>query len=514
MSTGREWGRAAVLAVVAVLAAAGATAGGANCFTVVVGREASASGAVLLAHNEDDHPPQVVNLVKVPHLVHAAGEVVRLRGGGTVPQVAETAAFIWLEMENQVWADCFMNEYGVTIVSNQCASRVAEADLREGGIGYWLRRLMAERAHTAREAVRIASRLVERFGYTDSGRTYTIADPHEAWMLAVTRGRHWVAARIPDDQVAVLANRYTIGPVDLSDPSRFLADRGLVEDASARGWYRPVPGTPFDFRTAYASCAPAAGLHSIPGQWFGTTVLAGRKWHGQGALPVAFRPARPVALQDLFGLLRSHFEGTQFETPRTFDHGNQHHNVVKRICSDSTQYGMVAELRSGLPPALGCVLWWAPRRPCIQPFVPIYLGVRRFPEGFARADWRETAARHFSEDPERYRPSDELAFWAFARRAAEMDAHYARRIAPRRSRRDRMEGAALAARERFEDETLRAAIPDPGALADRLTRFSGRWLRRLWDLNRGGGGEEAPPAGTFRLPPAEGAGARTCTGAP
>ncbi len=495
-----------------VLSAVSAAAGGPNCFTVVVGHEASASGAVLLAHNEDDLSPQVVNLVKVPHLAHPAGEVIRLRGGGTVPQVAETAAFIWLEMENQTWADCFMNEYGVTIVSNQCESRVRKGELRDGGIGYWLRRLMAERARSSREAVEIASHLLGRFGYTDPGRTYTIADPREAWMLAVTRGRHWVAARIPDDQVAVLPNRYTIGRVDLSDTSRFLASPGLVEFAAARGWFRPGTGEPFDFAAAYASCNPLSGLHSLPRQWFGTTFLAGTTHDLRRSLPFTFRPAHPVALQDLFTLLRSHFEGTQFETPRTYDHGNPHHNVVKRICSDSTQYGMVTELRPGLPPALGCVLWWVPRRPCIQPFVPLYLGAREFPPGYARCSWREISAHHFSEDPERYHPDPDLAHWVFAHRAAVVDADYGRLVAAERSRRDRLEGAALAARERFEARVRPLASKDSERLTDLLTDFSSRWLERLLDLNRtpGEGGE---PAGQeFELRAPENPAALTCTG--
>ena len=31
------------------------------CFSIVVGKDASADGCVLVAHNEDDNPPQIVN---------------------------------------------------------------------------------------------------------------------------------------------------------------------------------------------------------------------------------------------------------------------------------------------------------------------------------------------------------------------------------------------------------------------------------------------------------------------
>ncbi len=34
---------------------------GEGCFTIVVGKDASADGYVIMAHNEDDGPPQVAN---------------------------------------------------------------------------------------------------------------------------------------------------------------------------------------------------------------------------------------------------------------------------------------------------------------------------------------------------------------------------------------------------------------------------------------------------------------------
>jgi len=61
-----------------------------------------------------------------------------------------------------------------------------------------LRRIMAEKARSAREAVQLAGQLVETYGYRGSGRTYSIADKNEAWMLAVIKGRHWLARRVPD----------------------------------------------------------------------------------------------------------------------------------------------------------------------------------------------------------------------------------------------------------------------------------------------------------------------------
>jgi hypothetical protein len=60
--------------------------------------------------------------------------------------------------------------------------------LTDGGIKYWLRRLVAERAQTAKEAVRSEGQLIRKFGYASPGRIYIIADANGGWMFAAVSG--------------------------------------------------------------------------------------------------------------------------------------------------------------------------------------------------------------------------------------------------------------------------------------------------------------------------------------
>ncbi len=180
-----------------------------ECFTVLVGRKASADGSVMVAHNEDDRGDIVVNLRKI-----APGET----GGGA-------AGLLWIEATTQEFADSFINEHGVLVTSDSCPSRVTAEDYTDGGIGGMLRRLVAEQATSARDAVRIAGELVEKHGYRASGRTYSIADRKEAWLLAVLRGRRWYAQRVPDDAVAVIPNHFTIRGIRPDDPDSFMGSR-------------------------------------------------------------------------------------------------------------------------------------------------------------------------------------------------------------------------------------------------------------------------------------------------
>jgi hypothetical protein len=45
-----------------------------NCFSVLVGKNASVDGSVFFAHNEDDEGENFVDIHKVPRIRHAPGE--------------------------------------------------------------------------------------------------------------------------------------------------------------------------------------------------------------------------------------------------------------------------------------------------------------------------------------------------------------------------------------------------------------------------------------------------------
>jgi dipeptidase len=263
-----------VLALTALIPAA--AYGG--CFSIVVGGKASANGYVIMAHNEDDAAPQIVNHHKIPRKRHAPGDKVRLRNGGTLDQVEQTWAYMWSEMPGMLFSDSYINEWGVGVTSDNCPSREDRPEITDGGIGYMLRRLVAQRARTAREGVLLAGKLVERFGYIDSGRTYVICDPEQGWLFCVVNGKRWLAQRVADDQVAMVANTYTIRQVDLSDKGRFLGSKGIIEYARSRRWYNPQVDGAFDFARAYADPTSASHPSNLASSRFGRAKSCLFRW--------------------------------------------------------------------------------------------------------------------------------------------------------------------------------------------------------------------------------------------
>ena len=342
-----------------------------NCFTIVTGREASADGSVLLAHNEDDVGRLLVNIHKVPAGEHRRSEVLPMKSGVALPQAGATPGLLWLEIPGTDFADSYVNEHGVAITSDACPSREDKGELSEGGIGFSLRRLVAERAKTAREGVRIAGELISRFGYNAPGRTYIIADPVEGWLLHAVKGKHWVARRVPDKEVAVIANRYTITRIDLDDKDHFQGSSDIIEYAVHRGWYNPQKDGEFDFAKTYSDPAAYADMRNIMRQWRGCDLLAAKRPKLDDPLPFSFKPDRKFRLRDLFKVLRDHYEGTKHDLSDRYRNGTPNSGKNRTICTESTQYAFVAHLRS-IALRDRPVLWLALRRPDSNAFSPWY----------------------------------------------------------------------------------------------------------------------------------------------
>ncbi|NIM15240.1 MAG: hypothetical protein GTO45_25025, partial [Candidatus Aminicenantes bacterium] len=143
-----------------------------ECTTLIAGKKTTVDGSILYAKTEDDGPKEVDFLWYVPGKTHESGAVVKLEAGGTIPQVKETYAYFWDQCPGTSYSNNIINEWGVAFGSNACRSKEdpvekveARGDLVNGGLGFRLRMILAERAKTAREAVLIAAKLLDQYGY-------------------------------------------------------------------------------------------------------------------------------------------------------------------------------------------------------------------------------------------------------------------------------------------------------------------------------------------------------------
>jgi len=399
---------------------------GFNCFGIMVGKNASADGSIILAHNEDDNDEQMLNAYF-------------------------TKETFWAELPGMEVADAFMNKWGVSVVSDNCKSREDRDDFTDGGILYHVRVNVAKRAHTAREGVAIVAELVEKYGYRDSGRSYLIADRDEIWMVSVVKGRHWVAQRIPDDMVVIIPNYYVIDKINLADKDNFAGSPDIITYAQSRGWYDPKKDGEFSFRKAYASDAGRAAAfnverHKDSFKAFGITT------EDPFNMPFGFKPSAKVTLNDVMNALSSHREKW----------------AVGSISRKYTVVSTIFQYRRELPMELGTVCWLAMGHPDVEPYFPVYLGMDKMPKNFGRFFSTTIAEdRHLTDCKDMRKNYPDGVWWKHLDRWEKIFADPENQEMKAWEMSTKMQQEIFNSQESFEKEMLRIYFPSQDVTVDR-----------------------------------------------
>jgi len=328
-----------------------------------IGKNMTNDGGVLLAGFGDE--PSSHWLALYPRKNHESGETVSV--GGTaqanlpgelinIPQVPLT--YRYLSMDYSFFlglpaplTNGGMNEFGLAVRDVALFSRTELVKMTpnpQHGLNYSdIARIVLERARTAREAVQVATALIDKYGYfTYGGNSHVFADPNEGWVLLEMAGGKglWVARRLGPNDVWMNWRGYgKIGyvqdlPTDLGRNPDYLASKNFVSFATEQGWYDPKSGKPFNVIDVYTrpnQTPPETGIDA------------------QKILATLKAAAPKVDAELLMQLLHQHGR-------------------------DSSGYGQVADLRADVNSDLR-TLWVAPGPPVTAPFVPWRIGVESVP---------------------------------------------------------------------------------------------------------------------------------------
>lgn len=393
------------------------------CTTVIVGKLCSTTGRVIVGHNEDSGGRVLHQQFFCPGGRHAPDEFVEGEPGrARVPQAPETLGVYWSNLlqpaPGSSFDQAYFNEAGLVVCSNSGGSSFTgdlsdeEADLRDGGIGFLLRRLVAERAHTAREAVLIAKSLIENYGYWSPARNYTVADKNEAWCINVVKGRRMVAKRVPDDRVMLISNMLAIRSVDFSDKENVIASDDLVDYAIRTGRYIPkIPGdcSDFDFARAYQddenrrdpakSCRMRIGWMEIAG------VYCADELH----YPELMAPKHKMGVEDVKRVLRLTNPKTYAE--RGDGRADAFHVSAEDISRSHTRESWVAEIADD---PLFTVLWRCASYQDTGVYAPWFPMAGAIPAGCQWMDVETAHREQFCERPENLSLDFSRQHWVYA----------------------------------------------------------------------------------------------------
>lgn len=404
------------------------------CTTLVVGRNRSATGHVLLAHSEELGRNAAHQVAVLPGRDVPAGERFALHSSGSLDQPGRLARYLGARIfDKRHYPGDYtsgINEHGVAAVNNMATMRgIPEARMYEvipGGI-IWseFAQLVLERATSAREGAELVQQISGRHGLScDSGTMIAVADPDEAYWVEIARDGLWAAERVGDDEVSVRANCFRIetqrdatGEVTLSPD--------FAAQAAARGW--PAASPP-SFADTVGDPANQSDRYNLDRH----EVLEG-KLRGRAKLGVA----------DCADLLREVYAGTPLY--REGPEGSPFRTGVRTIARMNTEACSILEPRRGLPPELAHRMWCCMSTSLSSVFVPFHLGITR-------------VEPHFATAGARYDPAS--AYWLFTELAKWVDYRYRASADLVRSRWACFEKETAALLVDVENDLARANLPE------------------------------------------------------
>ena len=374
------------------------------CTGLLVGKKASVDGSVMISYAADSHS-LYGELYRWPAADWAPGtmlDIVEWDTGkplGQIPQVAHTYSVVGN-----------MNEHQLAITESTFGGRHELVDttgiMDYGSLIY----VTLQRAKTAREAIQVMTDLVKEYGYYSGGESFSIADKNEAWIMEMVgkgvgnKGAIWVAIRIPDDCIAAHANQSRIQQIPFDDKENCLYSPDVVSFAREKGYFKGKDNE-FSFAKAYCPYDFGAlrGCEARVWSFFRKYDKTMDKYAdfikgdpSKEPMPLYIKPDRKLSVQDVQAAMRDHYEGTDLDMtkdegagpykvpyrwrPMTFKVDGQEYTNERAIATQQTGFGIVPQMRSGLPDEIGGILWFGVDDADMAVFNPIYCSVYDAPE--------------------------------------------------------------------------------------------------------------------------------------
>jgi dipeptidase len=380
------------------------------CTGILVGKNASTDGSVMISYAADSHTlyGEMYHWPAAKWPKGAMLDVVEWDSGRPLGRIAQA------EQTFSVVGN--MNEYQVAITESTFGGRPELVDTT-GIIDYGsLIYIALQRAKTAREAIKIMTGLVAEYGYCSSGESFSIADKNEAWIMEMVgkgvgnKGAVWVAIRIPDDCISAHANQSRIQQIPFDDRKNCMYAPDVVSLAREKGYFK---GKDRDFSFA--------GAYN-PYDFGGLRACEARVWSvfrkydpsmdkyeafikgdtTKAPMPLYIKPDRKLSVRDVQNCMRDHFEGTDLDMtndagagpykapyrwrPMHFRVDSQEYLNERAIATQQTGFVIVPQMRNWLPDAVGGILWFGVDDADMTVFNPVYAASLAVPGCYRRGN--------------------------------------------------------------------------------------------------------------------------------
>ncbi|MBQ8142446.1 MAG: C69 family dipeptidase [Bacilli bacterium] len=382
------------------------------CTTILVGKKASNDGSTLVARNDDS--PSGVFHVKKMVLVKSEQQMKIYKSAlsdNEIPLPLDPLPYTAMpnvDLKEGIWAAAGINSKNVamsateTITSNE---RVLGADpliaydeekkKYKGGIGEEdFVVLVLPYIHSAREGVLRLGQLLETYGtYESNGIAFQ--DKDEIWWLETIGGHHYIAKRVPDDQVVIMPNQFGLDHFDFEDAygegKENLCSKDLKEFVEKYHLnLQHDCEDEFNPRLSFGSHTDSDHVYNTPRAWFMGRYLCPRslRWEGENRdfspedndIPFSLLPERKIAVEDVKYLLSSHYQGTPYDP---YGRDNPEKGKYRCIGVNRTSFLACTQIRGDVDERISAIEWIAFSSNVYNAFVPVFTNTEIIPEYYS-----------------------------------------------------------------------------------------------------------------------------------
>lgn len=380
------------------------------CTTILVGKKASNDNSTMISRTDDGFFDEKKLIVVTPDKQPKKYKSVISHLEIELPEnPMRYTSSPSVDPKHGIWAATGINEANVgmtateTITSNP---RVLAADpmveykkapsRREkdipGGIGEEdIVVLVLPYIHTAREGVERLAYLLETYGtYESNGIAFN--DENEIWWLETIGGHHWIARRVPDNQVVLAPNQFGMDYFDFEDAygekKEFMCSADLKEFMEKNHLNLNWEGEKFNPRYCFGSRRDADHCYNTPRAWFMGRYLTpfSHKWDGENAefnpesdnIPWSLVPDKKVTIEDVKYIVSSYYQGTPYNPYSGQDTGKR--GIYRSIGISRTGVTSICQIRSDVPDEIKGIEWIMFGSNAFNAALPVYTNVSKMPK--------------------------------------------------------------------------------------------------------------------------------------
>ncbi len=372
------------------------------CTNFLVGKKASADGSTFISYSADSYY-LYGSLYHYPAASYPEGTMLDIHEWdtgkylGKIKQVERTYSVIGNMNEHQL-------AIGETTFGGRPELEDSTGIMDYGSLIY----VTLQRAKTAREAIKVMTDLVAEYGYYSGGESFSIADPHEVWIMEMigkgprNKGAVWVALRLPDDCISAHANQARITTIPFEDKVNCMYSEDVVAFAREKGYFTGK-NTDFSFSDVYNPLDYTALRVCEARVWsFFRQVnpemdkyITYVKGETKERMPLWIKPVDKLSAQNLKDLMRDQYENTPLDittgigagvfksklrhSPLTFTVDSVEYVHERPIATQQTGFSFVAQMRNWLPNYIGGILWFGVDDAASSLYVPMYCGIDSIP---------------------------------------------------------------------------------------------------------------------------------------